>query len=82
MTPEEWFRLKLEELKKTRGFWRETLILCLEERIIRLWRQAYREQRKKQLEAIAEIKGEVPEDDLELFEEFKWLRMRANEWID
>lgn len=36
MKTEEWFTQELEESKKTIGFWRETLILILEERIYNL----------------------------------------------
>jgi hypothetical protein len=44
-------------------------------------REAYRKQRKKQLEKIGAIKNNMDEDDLELFAEFKSLRDRANSTI-
>jgi len=49
---------------------------------IRARREKYRRDRRKQLEMIANLKGEVPEDDMQLYNEFKLLRDRANQYME
>ena len=44
-------------------------------------RKDYQEKRKKQLEVIAKLSGEEPEDDIQLYYEMKKLRVRANELL-
>ncbi len=44
-------------------------------------REQYRQKRRKHLEKTASLKNEMNEDDLELFNEFKPLRDRANKEI-
>ena len=44
-------------------------------------RQEYRTNRKKQLEKIEKLKNNMTEEDIQLFNEFKLLRARANQYI-
>jgi hypothetical protein len=44
-------------------------------------RERYRQKRRKQLEKVASLKNDMVEEDLELFNEFKPVRDRANREI-
>jgi len=50
-------------------------------RVFQDMREQYKEKRKKELEKIKKLESDMAEDDMELFNQLKPLRVRANELI-